>query len=155
MKCILFVCLGNICRSPMAHGIFRDKVTKLELDFEVESAGTSSYHIGELPDERAIATLQAKGIDIMDLRSRLFVASDFEDYDYIFTMDYSNQSNVMEMAKNRNHSNHPEMIMNEAYPNENISVPDPYYGGPTGFEDVFKMLDKALDEFIKKLPSDN
>jgi len=155
MKSVLFVCLGNICRSPMAHGIFRDKVTELGLDFEVESAGTSSFHNGELPDERAIATLQAKGIDIMDLRSRLFIESDFEDYDYIFTMDSSNQSNVMEMAKNRNHSNHPKMIMNEVYPNENISVPDPYYGGSTGFEDVFKMLDKALDEFIKKLPSGN
>ena len=135
----------------MAHGIFRSKVEKLDLQFVVESAGTSSYHNGEHADSRAISTLQSKGINIMDLRSRLFIPSDFEDYDYIFTMDSSNQSEVTRMAKKANSLNAPQMIMNQAYPGENISVPDPYYGGETGFEDVYKMLDLALDEFIKNL----
>lgn len=148
---IMFVCLGNICRSPMAHGIFREKAKNAGLKVKVESSGTSAFHVGEHADSRSISTLQSKGIDIMDLRSRLFVASDFDDFDYIFTMDSSNQFNVTEMAKKGNHSNLPEMVMNLSFPNEDISVPDPYYGGQTGFEDVFQMLDGALDELIEKL----
>tara|TARA_R110002050_G_scaffold297339_2_gene458630 strand:- start:41052 stop:41558 length:507 start_codon:yes stop_codon:yes gene_type:complete len=151
MKSVLFVCLGNICRSPMAHGIFRDKAMREGLNFEIESAGTIATHNGEHADIRAISTLQAKGIDIMDLRSRLFIESDFDTYDYIVTMDAENQRNVTKMANRIGHSNQPEMVMNYAFPNENISVPDPYYGGQTGFEDVFKMLDGALDELIKKM----
>jgi protein-tyrosine phosphatase len=151
MKSVLFVCLGNICRSPMAHGIFRYKAQLTGLEIDIESAGTSAFHIGEHADERAIATLQAKGIDIMDLRSRLFIDTDFDDYDYIFTMDSSNQTKLIQKANINGHSNTPEMVMNLAYPNENISVPDPYYGGQTGFEDVYQMLDKALDELIDKL----
>ena len=151
MKSILFVCLGNICRSPMAHGIFREKAQKAGLKLNIESAGTSAHHIGEHSDNRAIATLQAKGIDIMDLRSRLFVASDFDDYNYIITMDTANQRNVLRMANQIGHENTPEMVMNLQFPDENISVPDPYYGGQTGFEDVYQMLDGALDELIDKL----
>ena len=151
MKSVIFVCLGNICRSPMAHGIFREKATKARLNIEIESAGTSGFHNGEPSDERAIATLHSKGINILDLRSRLLVASDFDDYDYIFTMDESNQRNVMRMANDLGHSNTPEMVMNLSYPSENISVPDPYYGGETGFEDVYKMLDEALDILIERM----
>lgn len=150
MKKVLFVCLGNICRSPMAHGIFREKVKNAGLDIETESAGTSAYHVGEHADERAIDTLRAKGIDIIDLRSRHFVLTDFDDYDHIFTMDSSNQRTVMKMADSINHPNKPKMIMN-LISKENISVPDPYYGGTSGFENVYQMLDLALDELIKKL----
>lgn len=151
MKSVLFVCLGNICRSPMAHGIFRHKAQLAGLHIEIESAGTSAFHNGASSDERAISTLQSKGIDIKDLRSRLFISSDFDDYDYIFTMDSSNQNDVSDMAKRINHKNLPEMIMNLSYPGENISVPDPYYGCSTGFEDVYQMLDSAMDELIDKL----
>ena len=151
MKSILFVCLGNICRSPMAHGIFRYKANKAELNVHIESAGTSAFHVGENADPRAISTLRSKEINIMDLRSRLFVPSDLDDYDYIFTMDSSNQANVNDIATQHQHSNTSEMIMNLIYPGENISVPDPYYGGTTGFEDVFQMLDKALDQLIKNI----
>ena len=151
MKSILFVCLGNICRSPMAHGIFRYKANKAELNVHIESAGTSAFHVGENADPRAISTLKSKGIDIMDLRSRLFIPTDLDDYDYIFTMDLNNQENVSKIADQHNHSNTPEMIMNLIYPGENISVPDPYYGGTTGFEDVFQMLDQALDQLIKNI----
>ena len=135
----------------MAHGIFRGKVKNAGLNIEVESAGTSGYHNGQHSDERAIATLHSKGINIMDLRSRLFIESDFDNYDYIFTMDDGNQRNVMRMAQNVGSSNFPEMVMNLAYPTENISVPDPYYGGASGFEDVYKMLDETLDILVNRL----
>ena len=154
MKSVLFVCLGNICRSPMAHGIFRHKAQESGLEINIESAGTSAFHNGESADQRAISTLLSKGISIVDLRSRLLVDTDFEDYDYIFTMDTSNQSNVLKMANNLNHSNLPEMVMNLAYPGEDISVPDPYYGGSTGFEDVYAMLNEALDILAQKLMVD-
>lgn len=151
MKSVIFVCLGNICRSPMAHGIFREKVKQAGLHIEIESAGTSSFHNGEPADSRAIATLKSKGIDILDLRSRLFISSDFEDYDYIITMDASNQNNVMKMAEETGSSNFPTMVMDFQFPDEHISVPDPYYGGATGFEDVYKMLDASLDELLKEI----
>ena len=144
MKNVLFVCLGNICRSPMAHGIFRDKVTKAGLNIMVESAGTSAFHIGEPSDQRAIETLRLKGIDIIDLRSRLFLESDFDDFDHIFTMDSQNQSDVLDMANRIGHPNIPKMIMDVKFPKEHISVPDPYYGGNSGFNTVFEMLDEAL-----------
>ena len=133
----------------MAHGIFREKIKERGLNVIIESAGTSSFHNGEPSDPRSISTLQAKGIDILDLRSRLFVLSDFDDYDYIFTMDTSNQRNVQLMADEIGHSNSPKMIMDLVYPNEGISVPDPYYGGATGFEDVYQMLDRSLDKLIE------
>jgi protein-tyrosine phosphatase len=135
----------------MAHGIFRDKAKKNGLKINIESAGTSAFHIGEFPDSRAIAVLSLKGINITDLRSRLFIASDFDHYDYIFTMDSSNQMNVKHMGVSLNHAVKTKMIMNLIYPNENISVPDPYYGGSSGFEDVYKMLDIALDQLIIQL----
>ncbi len=151
MKSVLFVCLGNICRSPMAHGILRDKAEKANIDVEIESAGTSGFHLGEPADSRAISMLQSKGIDILDLRSRLFIAADFDTFDYIFTMDSSNQLDLLNIRKDMGHPNYPQLVMNLSYPTENISVPDPYYGGATGFEDVYKMLDGSLDELIKKL----
>ena len=135
----------------MAHGIFRHKTQQNGLTINIESAGTSAYHIGESSDERAIVTLQSKGIDILDLRSRLFIESDFDNYDYILTMDTSNQNDVSEMANRIDHKNQPEMVMNLGFPGENISVPDPYYGGQTGFEDVYQMLNTSLDELIEKL----
>lgn len=135
----------------MAHGIFRDKVADSGLSIRVESAGTSAYHIGEHADERAVETLRHKGIDILDLRSRLFVETDFDDYDYIFTMDSQNQRDVMKMAIQIGHSNVPKMIMDVKFPEEHISVPDPYYGGSTGFLNVYKMLDETLNQLISEL----
>lgn len=155
MKSIMFVCLGNICRSPMAHGIFREKAEKRGLKIHIESSGTSGFHVGEHADPRSISTLRAKGIDIMDLRSRKFTSADFNDYDFIFTMDQQNQNDVLRMAEIANSQNKPEMIMNLSYPEENISVPDPYYGGATGFEDVYQMLDKALDKLLEQIEDRN
>lgn len=148
---VIFVCLGNICRSPMAHGIFREKVKKLSLNFHIESAGTSAFHIGEGADRRGIATLNSKGIDIKDLRSRLFTSSDFNDYDYIIAMDHQNLKDIQSLQPKLSNGTSVEMLMNYACPGEDISIPDPYYGGATGFEEVYKMLDLALDDFLKKL----
>jgi protein-tyrosine phosphatase len=135
----------------MAHGIFREKAHQKGLKIHIESSGTSAFHVGENADSRAIRTLRSKGIDILDLRSRKFISSDFNDYNYIFTMDLQNQSDVMEIAKKCGTSNLPKMIMNLSYPDENISVPDPYYGGANGFDDVYQMLDQALNILIDQI----
>lgn len=150
MTKVLFVCLGNICRSPMAHGIFRDKIRKYKLDVVADSAGTSGFHMNEPPDFRAISTLRAKGIEILDLRSRIITREDFDDFDYIFTMDSNNQRDVLQMALQHQSSTLPEMMMNVAYPNQNISVPDPYYDDHQGFEHVYSMLDEALELLAKR-----
>jgi protein-tyrosine phosphatase len=135
----------------MAHGVFRDKAAQLGVDVVVESAGTSAFHAGEAPDARAPATLAQKGIDISDLRSQQIVTSDFETYDFIVTMDQENQNNVMQLAKEAGSNNLPKMLMNFAYPGKNISVPDPYYGGQQGFEDVYQMVDLATENLMNEL----
>ncbi len=137
------VCLGNICRSPMAEGILRDHIEKAGLKVIVDSAGTSGYHSGEAPDFRAVRTLKKKGIDISGLSARLFTVTDFDDFDYIYVMDTSNLINVLNLARNEDDKKKVILIMNEVSPNKNQSVPDPYYGGIEGFEEVYTMLDHA------------
>lgn len=146
---VLMVCLGNICRSPLAEGILRSKV---DIDkVEVDSAGTGNYHVGGLPDERSINIAEERGLDITDQRARQFTAQDFEEYDYIFVMDKSNHQNVLKLAPSPEHGKKVELILNQLYPGEDREVPDPYTGGLDGFVDVYDMLDKSTDEFIKKL----
>lgn len=151
MKSVLFVCLGNICRSPMAHGILRHKINKLGLNVTVDSAGTSGIHEGEAPDKRATATLLEKGINISDLRSQQLMANDFSDYDYIITMDEDNQRDCELLGASVESLNQPKMLMNFTQPHLNISVPDPYYGGQQGFEAVYEMLNLATDKLIEEL----
>jgi len=139
------VCLGNICRSPMAEGIMKAIVNKYELDIFVDSAGTSNYHIGQPPDKRAIASAQKHNLDITNLKARQFEMRDFELFDFIFVMDSSNYSDVIAMAKNSSERNNVEMILNRVYPNANMSVPDPYFGGEQGFENVFVLLNNACE----------
>ena len=135
------VCLGNICRSPLAEGILK---SKLNLDFYiVDSAGTSAYHIGELPDLRSIAIAKKNGIDISDQRARKFISNDFNEFDLIYAMDSENYKNICSLAKNESDLNKVKMILNEIKPSKDLSVPDPYYGGHGGFENVYEMLDKA------------
>lgn len=147
---ILMVCLGNICRSPMADGLLRKKVNQLGLDIEVDSAGTSSYHVGAKPDERMTETAKSFGCDIEFLRARQFVVVDFDLFDQIYVMDSSNYSNVMKLARNEDDRSKVELILNEVYPTENRQVPDPYFGGSQGFIDVYKMLDEATNKIIEK-----
>lgn len=145
---ILMVCLGNICRSPLAEGIMRSKLSN---DFIVDSAGTGGWHAGELPDKRSIATAKNKGLDITNQRARQFKISDFESFDYIYVMDNSNYKDVVALAPNEEAKSKVKLILNEIFPGENVDVPDPYYGGQDGFENVFNMLNEACDLIAGKL----
>ncbi|UGS23011.1 low molecular weight protein-tyrosine-phosphatase [Flavobacterium channae] len=145
---ILMVCLGNICRSPLAEGIMRSKLSE---DFTVDSAGTGGWHAGELPDKRSIATAKNRGLDITNQRARQFKKSDFDTFDHIFVMDNSNYKDVLALAPNDVAKSKVKLILNELFPGENVDVPDPYYGGQDGFENVFDMLDQACEEIARKL----
>lgn len=148
---ILMVCLGNICRSPMADGLLRKKVADLDLDVFVDSAGTSGLHAGEKPDPRMRATASSLGVDIDNLRSRKFTVADFDDFDLIYAMDTSNYNNILSLARTDEDRQKVKLILNEIEPGKNLQVPDPYYGGEQGFIDVFNMLDAATDKIIEKL----
>lgn len=148
---VLMVCLGNICRSPMADGLLRKKVKDLGLNVTVDSAGTAGYHIGEKPDPRMRATAKTLGVNIDDLRARQFVVNDFDDFDLIYAMDASNYNNILSLARNESDRSKVELILNELEPGKNLQVPDPYYGGEQGFIDVFNLLDAATDKIIQKL----
>jgi len=143
------VCLGNICRSPLAEGILKHKIKEHNLDWEVDSAGTSAYHAGDLPDNRSIAVGNLHGIDITNQRSRQFKVKDFDNFDKIFVMDSSNYQNVLKLARTANDKNKIEMIMNLVNPNWNQAVPDPYWGND-GFENVYQMLDEACDKLVEQ-----
>ncbi|MFL5763028.1 MAG: low molecular weight protein-tyrosine-phosphatase [Bacteroidia bacterium] len=145
MRKILMVCLGNICRSPLAEGILRHKAEQLKLDLIIDSAGTSNYHVGQPPDPRTISNAKNHGVDVSMLRARQFVVSDYDNFDHIFVMDSSNYSDVIAMARNKKDEQKVELILNRVYPNSNMSVPDPYFGGEQGFENVFILLDKACE----------
>jgi len=149
MKKILMVCLGNICRSPLAEGILQSKVNK-ELVF-VDSAGTAAFHVGNLPDERSIAVAKQYGIDISNQQARKFTEKDFLNFDVIYAMDKSNYQNIISLATSDEDVEKVKMILNESQSNKNYSVPDPYYGGEIGFEEVYKMLNKACDSINYKL----
>lgn len=144
---VLMVCLGNICRSPLAHGILESKAPK---DWYIDSAGTSGWHEGERPDTRSIITAKGRGLNIDQQRSRPFLAEDFERFDVIFAMDSSNFTNITRLAPDEASKAKVRLIMNEAYPGENRQVPDPYTGGQRGFEDVYDMLDLAIEKFLEQ-----
>lgn len=146
---ILMVCLGNICRSPLAEGILK---SKLPVDsFYVDSAGTSNYHIGSQPDKRSIAIAKKYKIDISNLKGRQFDVADFDRFDFIYVMDESNYKNVIQLTRNNSDFEKVKFIMNEVYEGKNYAVPDPYYGGEDGFENIYKMLNEACNNICKKL----
>jgi len=151
MSKVLFVCLGNICRSAMAEGILSGKNEKQKLDLTVDSAGTSNYHIGEAPDQRMQQKAIEHHLNISNQQGRQFSVEDFDNFDYIFAMDESNQSDNLELARNESDRNKVELFLNMNQPGKNLSVPDPYYGGEQGFEDVYQMLNEACDKFIETL----
>jgi protein-tyrosine phosphatase len=146
---ILMVCLGNICRSPLAEGILASKLPKK--DFIVDSAGTGSWHIGHKPDERSIAVAKKNGLIISNQRGRQFSTDDFDFFDYIYVMDNSNYDTVIELAKNQQQKDKVKMILDELFPDENVDVPDPYFGLPNGFNIVYEMLDEACEIISAKL----
>jgi protein-tyrosine phosphatase len=146
---VLMVCLGNICRSPLAEGILRSKVDPKEVF--IDSAGTGSWHIGHPPDSRSVRVAANYDIDISTQRGRQFTARDFEKFDRIFVMDSDNLSTVLEMAQNQEQRNKVELLLNAAYPGLNREVPDPYHEGADAFEAVFMMLDEACEILCKTL----
>lgn len=148
-KKILMVCLGNICRSPLAEGILASKVDTSKV--YVDSAGTSDWHVGKGPDTRSIATAKQFGIDITKQQARQFTVADFDAFDTIYVMDNSNYDNVIALARNEADKQKVKRILNEVSPGKNLEVPDPYYGGDSGFTDVYKMLDEAFEMVVKKL----
>tara|TARA_R110000787_G_scaffold210882_6_gene320633 strand:- start:5439 stop:5888 length:450 start_codon:yes stop_codon:yes gene_type:complete len=149
MKKILMVCLGNICRSPLAEGIMQSKVDKEHVF--VDSAGTAAYHIGKLPDHRSIDVAKKYGIDLINQRARKFTEKDFAKFDIIYAMDEHNYQNILSLAKNKIEAKKVKMILNEITPQQNLSVPDPYYGGDDGFENVYQMLNEACDNIAKRI----
>ncbi|NVK53741.1 MAG: low molecular weight phosphotyrosine protein phosphatase [Flavobacteriaceae bacterium] len=143
------VCLGNICRSPLAEGILQSKVHPDKV--KVDSAGTAAYHVGELPDTRSIEVARKYGIDITNQRARKFSVNDFDVFDLIYAMDESNYQNMLALARNSEDASKVKMILNETNPGSNNSVPDPYYGGVDGFENVYSMLDEACEKIADKV----
>ena len=151
---ILMVCLGNICRSPMAEGIVRDRIEQSGLEVEIDSAGTSNYHIGEGPDKRAQANMRQNGHDISDLRARQFTREDFNRFDRIYVMDQSNYENVLQLAKSESDNQKVDLFLNLASPGSDSEVPDPYFGGDSGFQHVYELLSAAADQLIEELRND-
>lgn len=146
------VCLGNICRSPLAEGILKSKLFRANVI--IDSAGTGAYHIAEKPDIRSIHIAKINGIDITGQRARKFLLEDFDEFDLIYVMDISNYRDVTAIARNKEDIAKVKMILNEVFPNENLDVPDPYLGGDYGFKNVYKMLDEACDIIAKKINPD-
>jgi len=146
---ILMVCLGNICRSPLAEGILMSK-TFLK-NIEVDSAGTGNYHVGGLPDKRSIAIAKEYNIDITDQRARQFSVADFDNFDVIYAMDTSNHRDILRIARNEDDKKKVKLILNEVFPDENLDVPDPYMGGKHGFATVYVMLEQVCEIIANKL----
>jgi len=147
---ILMVCLGNICRSPLAEGILQHKADKLGLNWEVDSAGTAGYHVGEPPHKLSQKVAKLNGVDISNQRCRQFKKEDFLHYDKIYVMDTSNYNDVKRLSKELWDENKIDLLLNEIHPQKNENVPDPWYGEEDGYHKVYKMIDEACEEIIKK-----
>ena len=146
---ILMVCLGNICRSPLAEGILKSKVDPEKV--YVDSAATSDYHIGHSPDERSISIARQNDLDITAQQGRQFTVDDFDEFDKIYVMDMSNYHDVLRLARNERDREKVSLILNEVFPGENVEVPDPYHGGKDGFHKVYEMLDEACEVIARKI----
>ena len=140
------VCLGNICRSPLAEGILKSKAKNLEVD----SAGTAGYHVGKQPDIRSIDIAKKHDINLTNQRARQFSTRDFDDFDKIYVMDNDNYSKIISLARNQEDMDKVDLILNEIYPNEYKSVPDPYYGGDEGFQNIYNLLEVSCEVIAKK-----
>ncbi len=144
------VCLGNICRSPLAEAILQDKIKKHNLDWEVDSAGTNGYHVGEGPHKLSQKVARLHGIEISHQRARHFVANDFEKFDKIYAMAADVVVEMQRIAKNKFDPDKVELLMNELHPGKNKDVPDPWSGPESGYHIVYTMIDEACDAIIKK-----
>lgn len=146
---VLMVCLGNICRSPLAEGILKSKVDPEKVF--VDSAGTSDYHVGDAPDRRSVEIARLRKLDIGSQKGRQFQVTDFDEFDYIYVMDKSNYRDVIALARNEEDKKKVSLILDEVFPGEGVEVPDPYYGGNDGFGNVYEMIDEACEIIAEKL----
>lgn len=150
------VCLGNICRSPLAEGVLRHKLEQAGLaHIQVDSAGTSGWHNGEHPDARSVRNAKEHGINISKLVSRKFTVHDFDEFDRIYVMDASNFRDVTALAKSEIHLGKVDFLLNAKWPGKNMAVPDPYYSGEDGFEKVFRLVEEACDAITAELKNKN
>ncbi len=153
---ILFVCLGNICRSPLAEAIFKHKIRERKLDHRVEfaSCGTANYHVGDTPDPRTIKNALKNGV-VIDHLGRQLSTHDLEEYDYILAMDHSNHTNILRLANAKNHSHKIRLMRSFDLSPAGEEVPDPYYGDEAGFQNVFDILSHSIDSFIHHLEKEH
>jgi protein-tyrosine phosphatase len=148
---ILMVCLGNICRSPLAEGILESKAKKLGLEWEIDSAGTNnSYHIGEAPHPLSQKVAKLNAVDISDQSARAFTADDFDRFDKIYAMSSDIIEHMKRIAKKKFRPEKTDLLLNEVFPGENLDVPDPWFGEEPGYHEVFRMIDKACEKIIEK-----
>jgi protein-tyrosine phosphatase len=148
---ILFVCTGNICRSPLAEGILRNKLNRIRIPAEVDSCGFESFHVGDPPDSRAQSVARNRGIDISSHQARLFTISDFDLFDYIYAMDSSHYNNIMRLARNDHDRSKVDYMLNVLYPGQNRGVQDPWYHDMKAFERVYQQLDEVCDQITDRL----
>lgn len=144
------VCLGNICRSPLAEGILQTKSKDAGLHWTIDSAGTAGYHVGEKPHQLSIKVAKHYGIDITNQRCRQFIKDDIEHFDFIYVMDENNYKDLQQICGNSWNENKVELLLNELYPNKNQSVPDPWYGEEKDYYIVFDLIDKACEKIITR-----
>lgn len=147
---ILMVCLGNICRSPLAEGILQEKAIKAGLNWQVESAGTNGYHTGEPPHPLSVKVATANGIDISRQISRRFSAADFEEYDLIYAMATDVLEDMKQIGGHHFDSKKVSLFLDESHPGEERNVPDPWYGGEDGYYEAFEIINSNCESIIKK-----
>lgn len=149
---VLFVCMGNICRSPTAHGVFRTLLEREGLSHLIatDSAGTHAYHVGNPPDKRAQATALGRGVDLSDLVARRVEAEDFEAFDYVLAMDQDNYISLCEICPDQ-HVDKISLLMDFAPGMRTREVPDPYYGGSSGFDRVFDLVEAAAEGLLEEI----
>lgn len=145
------VCLGNICRSPMAEGILRTKADEYQLKITIDSAGTGGWHAGEHPDKRAVQSARKFGVDISKLVARQFSKNDFDKFDRIYVMDNSNYNDVIDLARTEDDRRKVFLLLNADEPDSNREVPDPYYGGVDGFDRTFLLMEKACEAIVENI----
>jgi protein-tyrosine phosphatase len=147
---ILMVCLGNICRSPLAEGILKHKAKEAGLNWVVESAGTNGYHVGEAPHSLSQKVARLNGIDICEQKARKFVRKDFEEYDMIYAMAEDVVADMRSIAGKSFNENKVDLLLNELYPGKNMDVPDPWYGPEPGYHEAYALIDKACEMIVER-----
>jgi protein-tyrosine phosphatase len=145
------VCLGNICRSPLAQGILERKSKENNTNIYVDSAGTAGWHVGSSPDSRSINIAKKNNIDISYQKARKFSTYDFKKFDKIFVMDTSNYRDLIRLCSNQKECNKIQLILKNIDPEKSLSVPDPYYGKENGFENIYRLLEKACSKIISEI----